>query len=787
MPSIQEDSNVQKEQRRQTRNINKQIDILDKKIDSLYKDIYISRTDNRKNLDDIIDSIDNTIDKLQGADYNASGISELLRRVDQQEKSNSTKLMKSVSELFENENVVGNIIMNDDVHRFISAQNYNFDLICKYLPRLQDALEIKRDNVLCADSFDKEYLFPQSPSVSKDEINIFNANVDKIEAEYDISDFLDDTYMKVSKYGEDFIYIVPYPVAFERMIKRQNRRGENVPYAGSPTRLFEGYSPQMDIVTEDFGSSREFISFAKDIQGELGEYAEAALDKMPELGSVNLYFNTTNVIQNPLQESTTIESIYEEERFKSMHSIYESGSGLTSVFNNKIANKGKIDMSTMSGLQNNDGLILSKSNIDPDKIDKDMLGAVLERIPRENIIPVYMGKKCAGYYYLEFADDPSACGFCGGHHAMPGIGNANQYHYEMTEDQQELAIRFISSRISRSIDTKFINANKDLKEEIYAVLRYNEKFDISRTNNIGVTFIPAEDIVHCYFKQDEVTHRGISDLQNALVPAMLYILLYLTDIIGKITRSNDKRLYYVKQNVEQNTARTMMNVVNQIKKGNMGIRQIESMNNILNIVGKYNDLLIPQSQSGESPIQFDIMQGQDIQTPTDMLEKMEEAAINTIMPYELVNSTMQQDFAIRYSMSNNRFLRSIITRQRKTQKFFTKIYTPLYNYEFGTNYMEIKIVLPPPIVLILQNNSQLFDNVSQMADKISDMELTGENDEEIKPVFKKMYVRKTLSSYMDYEMIDNLIDQAKVMVEAAKTPAVEETDDDVNDMMDDSL
>ena len=81
---------------------------------------------------------------------------------------------------------------------------------------------------------------------------------------------------------------------------------------------------------------------------------------------------------------------------------------------------------------------------------------------------------------------------------------------------------------------------------------------------------------------------------------MLYILLYLTDIIGKISRSTDKRVYYVKQNVEANIARTMMNVVQQIKKGNMGMRQIESMNNILNIVGKYNDYIIPLGPSGEA-------------------------------------------------------------------------------------------------------------------------------------------------------------------------------------------
>jgi hypothetical protein len=136
------------------------------------------------------------------------------------------------------------------------------------------------------------------------------------------------------------------------------------------------------------------------------------------------------------------------------------------------------------------------------------------------------------------------------------------------DKQNDLLISTIAKQISQQIDAKFINNNIDLKEEIYAILNYNSKFDITRTSDIGITFIPADDIVHTYFEMNELTHRGISDLQRSVIPAMLYILLYLSDIIGKITRSTDKRVYYVKQNIENNMARTMMNVVGQIKKGN---------------------------------------------------------------------------------------------------------------------------------------------------------------------------------------------------------------------------
>lgn len=768
--------------RSSSKSINKKMDLLDRKMDEMYKDIYISRPDNRKNLDSMLDSMDAVIDKLQGSSMRASGMVELLKRVENSSEGNTKQLLSSVQDLFNDQSLLTTLSSNDSIHKYISGQNYNYDLICKYLPKLQDALEIKRDNVLSSDNFSKTFLNPKSINSSKEETQIFQSNVDRIEEEYDMSEFLDKTYMNTSKYGEDFIYVVPYNVAYERLFKKSNRR-MNGARIGSVT-LFEGYSEQ-DCLVENFGGGKDFINFVKSVDG--GD--ESALKDMPALGSITLHFNSSNSITNAVNECCIVREKAQLEALRSLAESYGISSfteakGLSSMFDNIRKQNDKINAAA-----SNDGLIVSTSSLDRDyrKIDKNFLGAVLERIPRENILPVYIGKKCLGYYYFEFAEDPNACGFCGGHHNLPADAYTSKLGYNMTEHQQDLVIAYIASRISQSIDTKFINANKDLKEEIYAILQYNDKFDATRTNNIGVTFIPAEDMIHSYFEFDEVTHRGISDLHRAVTPAMLYILLYLSDIIGKITRSTDKRIYYVKQNVEANVARTMMNVVGQIKKGNMGMRQIESMNNILNIVGKYNDYIIPMGQSGDPPIQFETMQGQEISTPTDIMEKMEEAAINTIIPFEFVNSTYQTDYATRFTMSNTRFLKNVYTRQRKVERIFSKIYTKVYNYEFGENISKIEVLLPPPTYLTATNNAQLIDNITQMAEKIIDSEMNNEEDD-VKAEFKKLYVRENLGCYIDYNTVERLRTVAKINVEANKPPKTEDGDgSDINDAMDDDF
>ena len=791
--------------KRSARGINHKFDLLDQKLNSMYKDTYISRPDNKDNLDRIVDRMDLVIDKLQGADTTVAGMSELIRRVNTNSNKNTQKLVDSVQDLFNNQQIIGSLFANQDIHDYIAGQNYNYDLICKYLPRLQDALEIKRDNVLSSDNLDKKFLNPKATRSSKDEIQKFNNNVDKLEREYDISEFFDETYMRTSKYGEDFIYIVPYNIAFKRMFNRANQTNNGFNLASRGIGIFESYNGgKLKCIEENFQTSTTFKDFLDSASGDIPE--DVKIDKIfegcPNLGDITLHFNTSNAITNSVNEFAVFRERADLEKFQSLTEKYnfigsgafeegvesaldESKKSMNSMFDN--VKRSNANLARMKNKMASDGLIVpGRVDRDPNKIDDDFYGAVIERIPRENIIPIYIGKKCFGYYYLEFAEDPTACGYCGGHHSTPLIGgNTSRLRRDLSENQEELAIRYISSQISQSIDHKFINANKDLKEEIYAVLRYNEKFDLSRSNHIGVTFIPAEDIVHCYLKMDERTHRGISDLERAVVPAMLYILLYLTDIISKITRSTDKRVYYVKQNVETNIARTMMNVVQQIKKGNLGMRQIESMNNILNIVGKYNDYIIPLGPSGDPPVQFEVMQGQNIETPTDIMDKMEEAAINTVMPVELVNATFQQDFATRYSMSNSRFVRSIFTTQRKTEKFYSKMYTKIYNYEFGEHNKYIQVTLPPPMYLIMQSNSQLIDNVTAMGDKLAETELAEEEDE-VKTEWKKLYVRQNLSAYINYSQLEELKEQARVNVELAKN--VDASDDsDMNDVMDDSL
>lgn len=738
------------------RGLSKRFAAIDNRMSELYGTTYASRPDNKKDLDrisgDIIDTLDNMISSAD-VDH-VSDLSNLYFRLQKKNGVPNDDLIKNTMELFSDTQVINTLAMSSDVLlRSVQAENYQYDLICKYMTKLEDALNIKKDNILSSDNFTKEFMNVKSDKYSDSSNSFFYQRVKATKSKYKLPSLYERMVREAEKYGECFVYCVPYEVAIQRLL---NNRGNKM------------------IMNESNFIHGETVIFESSMlnKGELKEN-NAIQSLMKSAGddiSVNLRFSEANCLIDKIQSCQKSKAVLESVSSLSLTEAYNVLSeearaammegdewSLKSVYDKKVRNKGLSGSAT-------DGLIIpgATKGTNQEKV-KNLGGAVLSVIPRENIIPIYISDDlCVGYYHFNFHNSQfSDC--C---HLNRGTTTSMSTGFmgasgEFDNGIDEL-VNFIARQMSGAIDAKFVNANKDLKEEIYAVLRHNDQFDVlNGTNDITVTFIPADDIEHFYFEMDPNTHRGISDLKKSLVPAMMYCLLYLTDTIGQVTRAQDKRIYYVKQNVETNVARSMMNVINQLKKGNMGMREISSMNTILNIVGKYNDHVIPLGPSGDPPVQFEVMSGQDIKTPTELMERFEESAVSVAdVPLEFIQSVNQVDYATRFTMSNSKFLRKIFKRQRTCQGSFSRIFTKVYNYEWGENEREIKVMLPAPAFLMMTNSEQLMANTKNYVDAIVDVELSDE-DETVKNIFRRKMMKSFLGSYLDYDQIDEFIIQSR--------------------------
>ena len=759
------------------RKVNSSLDMLRKQVNDLYTTTYFTRDTSEEIKTQVSDRLDDAIRKSTQGDEefnNISNTSKLFRKLLKPDGTSATSKLSQnfgkggdddISSLFQSPDMIASIMDSYTKTKWIADLDNEFDLICRYMPKLQAALDIKRDAVLCSDSYSKDFLNVrakgENPSDSKN--GAIQNNINEMIKKYDLANKAEKWYDDTAKYGEEIVYCVPYSAALNQLLKRK----KNTSYS-----LSESTVELKDLMPKDATGTAILT------ENECGDAA------------IKITFDTSKVITEAVENNLFLRKAAGEDSLRGLsesfvvnetnHSFEEhlkkSGKNTEVKFDQTIGDELEWEDDKTAA----DGLASAKR--DTDKKLK-VNGAVLRSIKHDRIIPIYIEDTMFGAYYIRFKQyediDINSSGNFRGYNSVTSMFNnapvSSAKNYNEDEvNKRDLLLRTVAGEISQKIDAAFINANTDLKREIYLMLRFNDRYNqVSHTMDMDVVFIPSDDIHHLKFREDPETHRGISDLWDSLVPAKQWITLSLTSILGWTTRGFDRRVYYVKQALDTNTAQSLLNVVATIKKGNFGVRQMESVNNILNIVGRFNDFVIPIGPSGDPPIQFDTQPGQQFDFPDQLLTNLEESAVNPVVPIEIVNSSTGMDFAVRYTMTNAKLLREVLKRQFKVEDFLSEIFTKIYRFEYDEN-VEIEVMLPPPAFLSMTQSTQLINSASQYADTIVEIEMAGESDE-AKQMFKKRIIRKMIPSYLTDEEIKEIKDN--VALDMAIKSSDENSDD----------
>lgn len=747
--------------------INRLSNTIQNNLDNLYSKTYYSQPSNKQDLESIKSKLDSSIDNIVSVNMDNTGkgtMSTLYSRMQQQGsnlKPGDKESGKSLESLINDSQVIEAGLMGF-INNTTTVFDYDnkIDTILKYMPRLQEALDTRKDNVLSADHFSKDYINITSSNITNDS-ETYNEHIKFIKETYKFQDLTDEIYEQASKYGEAFVYVVPYKKAVARLLKQKNNTRAELDIKES-TIITESGNVQMD-------------ELPKDITPEM--FKEAGLDNI-ELecytGAINSVVENTMRFEKACQSLNEMSLNYEGANF-SEETILESAENIRDVVKGRFQKTIKDDLS-FEGFDDRgqDGLVDKNTAKRKTKDDKfiNVPGTIVKVLERKHVIPIYIEEYCFGYYYIEVdgpynpvgdydrMQDPTM--------SLKGSNSILSTNSMLDQsNKQNTIIRFLANQISNFIDAKFINANQDLRNEIYTVLKYNYDNNSSHMNKVRVTFIPPDDMEHVYFNMNKDTHRGISDLDKAMFPATLYCAMYITHSIWNMTRAQDKRVYYVNQTVDTNISKTLLNTINQIKKGNFGIRQIENVNHILNITSMFNDYIIPRSPSGQAPIDFEVMQGQQIEWQTEFMTSLEEMAVNsTDVPMEMIQMRNSVDYSSQLTMSSSKFLRKVYNRQSKYQKNLTRIFNKIYNNEFDDN-IQLSVVLPPPMFLNITNTNQMMTNVNEYSQSVAQLILDPDEQDPIKNEVIREINKYNLGSYLNIQELEDIAHKAKQHVAAA--------------------
>lgn len=709
---------------------------------NLYGRTYYTPPDGDSELTHLTDRINDSMGKIINDINYSTGLSSIstlyAKAIDYQ---NDPKVADGFDNLFKdmaNDGSVYNVFFNNRSLRLFDAE---IDMICKYMPMLEDALGVLCDNVISSDHFSKDFIFISDENVSvENNKELFYNNIKVLKDKYDLLIKFQDIIYNTSKYGERFYYIVPYERAIKKLLD----------------------NPDNKFVTSHEAMSLTESGILKQTPAlkESGDVFVNTINKKEQSLDVEFTFNMSN--------SLSKEIVAHEAAANRLKHIKESALNFNEATTSTVSlvANDKLDASPFYDDTTSNGLIVAGDNKFNTKEDWGLNGCVFKELNRYKIIPVRIEDLILGYAYLEndrygLDDDFPVSDTTTPVNAM-GINVATDL--EATKNSAVISdsiVKTVASKLSAAIDTKFIKLNKDLSKEIYTVLKHD--LQAGKKNKYNVTFLPPDDVVHCYYKLDPDTYRGISDLYKSMIPAKLFIGLYITNTIGAMTRAQDRRVYYVKQSgIDTNISKILLTTIDQLKRQNFNIRQLESMKNVLNILGRFNDFVIPTDNSGNAPVQFEVMQGQQIDPQTDLMEKLQSMAVNsTDVPFEIVQARQSMDYAIQASMSNSRFLKKIYNRQTIANRFLSSIMTKLYRGEFNNPTAVIKVNLPTPMFLNLTNTNQIIQNANDVAQAAMEA-FSDDLDDNAKQIFFNNLKGKMLESYIDMEMIMRVKEATKI-------------------------
>lgn len=698
-------------------------------ISSFYRKTYYAPDDADTELMNMSNKINSSMNKIIDNINYTTGLTSLsslyAKALDSKNAGGSSDAFEDLFGEISNDGGLYNAFFNNRSLRLFDAE---IDMICKYMPMLEDALGVLCDNVVSSDHFSKDFIFISDSKVSDVTEEEFQDRIKILKDKYDLLQRTQEIIYDTSKYGERFIYVVPYEKAIRKLAMNRDRDNfvsESFTINGSTT--VNGATRQTNI---------------NDKSGDV---------------EVEIVFESANAL--------TKEIVMREQAISRLMHINESSINESTVpMDGSLTPNDKLDAGDFYDDSSSNGLTVEKKLGTVSAYGLN--GCLFKELNRYKVIPVHIDDIILGYALLEndsifgleedfpVSDTTTPINSLGINKSTELSSNKNSA--KITDE----VIQTIASKLSVAIDDKFIKMNKDLSKEIYAIL----KSDIRNgKNKYKVTFLPPDDVVHCYFKLDQDTFRGVSDLFKSLIPAKLYIGLYITNTIGAMTRAQDRRVYYVKQSgIDTNISKVLLTTIDQLKRQNFNIRQLESMKNVLNIIGKFNDFVIPTDSSGSSPVQFEVMQGQQIDPQTDLMEKLQSMAVNgTDVPFELVQARQSMDYAIQATMSNSRFLKKVYNRQAVANRFLSSIMTKLYRGEFNDPTAVITVNLPQPMFLNLTNTNQFIGNANEIAQAESEA-FAGDLPEEAKVLFLNNLKAAHLNTYIDKSMVAKVLEQTKI-------------------------
>ena len=721
------------------------------KLNELFQDLYKKISLNTHDMDTDINkiSLDTMSEKIRRviADdmeemKSYGGENDLSRfLINTIQNSNSGKFATNITDP-KNEHALDNLFMSGEGSIFNTFQERfrnkallfnDLEIISEQLVELSEAINTTRDDIVSSDDVGADISKSLTFSVDGVEEDKYDELVEEVKKQEQIHGLnyiiREHIVPKTLKYGEYFVYIIPESKLYENSQKKK-------------LELTNGASMEA-------ADAKIFLESLK-LDRSNPNYKDIKPDDMVTYLSENIKINNTDMPLPLMENDNMMGAMKDLAQFNSLNVMLKQ---------NKGKKKKEQGENKYSSLGFSDGV---KSF----KVDdwSDVKGCYIKLLDPKKVIPVKLMNYTIGYYYIHDTELDVT-----NHHCKHGhrFSNVLDSMTDKTTDQQNL-IANIADAVVKSFNKQYLNDNMEFKELIINSLLYNDMYK----RKLHYQFIPGDHICRFSINEDE-NGNGQSMIYKSLFYAKLYLSLLVFNMITYLTKSQDTVVTYVKTSgIDKNMINKTMDVARQWKSKQIGIGDLMDYSSIYSKIGTGRDLFIPEGESGERGLSWDIIQGQDVNMQDELMENLKQAFINgTGVPSVIMNYINEADFAKTLVMANAKHLRRVMMYQDNFNEDITSFYQKVLCYCTDIELEDIanfKYTLQRPKTLPNNNLVDMIGYGDQILDFVEKSEF-GQFAEETpdlnvaKDMFRKEFSRKVLPM-LPWELIDDIMEKVKLDV-----------------------
>ena len=701
-------------------------------------------------------------------------------------------------------------------NKYIEIADLKF--IAKFIPALGEAVNCQLDSICNADDLSgtiSRTIHPDS-AMPENVRNQLISTIESLEKEYNLQKKLKNVVYKTALVsGKYYVYHIGYNELFEQYSKERSESADMLNLSNNSMksyRTMEGVTFNSDgsmsllngnrlelgeyaIAVESVNDAidiNELKDIVKDARSDYLDGSESTRDKK---GILNALDRFENQLSSRVSTVKIIHSGIPEDILENMPAFEAYQKNVTVQKVNDPNYKGLFDsyfgstpIDMEAGVVSDDG----KSQTTKRAETKfKVTGTYLRYIDPKNIIPVRLMGETIGYYLISSREKVKRVNASTtntntnilGTDAFSGAFNIGSLNDKRKMSIVDSIVNSISNTICLNFSKKFVAKNIEFKKAIADCITYNGFLD----NEYHVQFIDAKNIIEFTINEDE-EGNGESILSNSLFPAKLLLSLITARMLNYLNLSGDTRVAHVaKGPIDTHTGRQTQRMIRNIQETKITFSDLLSTNLVFNKFSRNKNILLPKGRDGTNLVDFEIMDGQNIDMSPEYENKLEQMAIlGTGTPSVIMEYVGQSDFAKGFENANIRYATGISGKQADLEVPTTELYNELIRNSNLDDSLKNQILnhfsikLNRPKALMISNNNEYLGTLQQMMQMISSI-MFGENsqDPNIQAV-KDIFIKKASTEFAPY--IDwNLMESWKKAAEIeAANPANKSSDLDTN-------